>query len=387
MAVVPPVWSFWADKYASPGVFTPVGPVQCNSFTATMMLSDFGSGSAGIIADTCSLTDTDLLNLWGWRLFAFRDGVPVWCGMPTGVSDSGDLTVPVTLTEITGYLSKRVQDTHTLTFGQQEQTAIAAFIASELSQVGMTVSVATTAPILRDRTYQVYEDTMGTLLVNLSQVINGPQFRTQLSAAATPGLAPSAVMRIAYPRVGSDTGLGITVPGSSIAYSATWDADQLRTHTVALGAVPDTAAANAARPVYVLDQPRPNIPRLDAVDDWSTTILTTTLNERAHTSAAQYAVPVLSLTATADAGDPPLGSYGVGDTVTVSMTSPLLAGGLDVTGTLTQMDIDATADTVNWTVAVPVPAPQPRQTLIQRLATISRNGEIMFRRNARGVLT
>lgn len=379
-----PVWTFWADLYTGPGQFTPIGPLQCSAFTYTSTLSDFGSGSATLLAGTASLTDTDLLRLWGWRLFAFHDDLPVWCGMPTGITDAGDPMAPVTLTEITGYLGKRAQDQNNLTFGQAEQVQIAAALAAPLSQVGVQVSASTTTQILRDRTYQLYEDTMGDLLTNLTQVINGPQFRTELTR---PGAytSPGVTMRIAYPRVGTDTGLGITVPGSTLSYSLSWDADQLRTRTIALGDVADDADVNAARPVSIVSRPQDTLPQLDMVDDWSGTVLTTTLAEQAETSATQYAEPVLSLQATASCADPPLGTYNVGDTVTVNVTDPLLPGGLSVTGQLTGLQVDATAATAQWTVAVSLPAPQPRQTLIQQLRTLNRNVRSIHRRQSRGV--
>ncbi|MBO0837854.1 MAG: hypothetical protein J2P28_20390, partial [Actinobacteria bacterium] len=345
MAVIgglPPVWSFWCDRYTGPGTFAPVGPVECGSFTATSTLSDFGSGSAGIRAATCSLTDTDLLNLWGWRLWAFRNGLPVWCGMPTGLSDSGDSIASVTLTELAGYLTKRAMDVRSLTFGQAEQTQIAATLASTVDQVGMTIRTDPGPGFVRDRTYQFLEDTMGQLLINLSQVISGPQFRTELTTSPTE-ISPGAVLHIGYPRVGTDTGLGIVVPGSTVSYSATWDADMLRTRTIALGDVPDGAPDGTPRPYQVENRPQATRPWLDVVDQWSGTILTSTLAERADTNATLYAEPVLALTATADGGDPPLGTYNVGDTVTVTITSPLLSGGLDVTGQLTALNIDASA--------------------------------------------
>lgn len=379
------VWTFHADVYTGPGQYQPAGPVRCSAFSYTQTLSDFGSGSASVEAEACPLTDEDLLTLWGWRLFAFRNGVPVFCGVPTGITDSGDVMAPLTLTEISGYLARRVQDQPGLAFGQAEQVQIAATLAASLDQVGVRVVTSTTTPISRDRTYTLYEDTMGTLLTNLTQVTSGPQFRTELTPSADSWSSPQVTLRIAYPQVGADTGVHITVPGNATDYTATWDSDQLRTHTIALGALPDDAAENTPQPVAVIDRPQARIPRLDMADDWSTTVLTTTLAERAETSATQYAVPVLAITATAPCSDPPLGSYGVGDTVAVNVTSPLLAGGLTVTGQLTGLSVDATSDTAQWTVAVAVPAPQPRATLIRVLRQATLGVSHNFRYISRGL--
>ncbi len=78
-------------------------------------------------------------------------------------------------------------------------------------------------------------------------------------------------------------------------------------------------------------------------------------------------VPVVSLTGTVPAKLPALGTYGPGDDVTVNVSDPLLPGGLLTTARLTEMDIDAAAETVALTVAASMPAPRPRQTLAARL--------------------
>ena len=56
--------------------------------------------------------------------------------------------------------------------------------------------------------------------------------------------------------------------------------------------------------------------------------------------------------------------------MTINATTPLLPGGITVTGTLTQLDIDAGAGTAAWTVAVTLPTPKAREALTARLTRL-----------------
>ena len=127
--------------------------------------------------------------------------------------------------------------------------------------------------VLRDRTYEYLEGgSRGQLLVNLSGVLNGPEWRTEYRMLASG--RPECTLRIAYPRVGSDSaGLGVAVPGAILSYRYQMDSDQLRTRTFAVGDLPHDAGENAVRPVVVATLDNPRLPRLDAVDDWPGTIL------------------------------------------------------------------------------------------------------------------
>ena len=81
------------------------------------------------------------------------------------------------------------------------------------------------------------------------------------------------MLRIAYPRVGSDqAGLGVSVPGAILNYRYGMDSDQLRTRTFAVGDLAENAPEDAKRPVIILERVNPSLPRLDAVDDWPGTI-------------------------------------------------------------------------------------------------------------------
>ncbi|MBO0818173.1 MAG: hypothetical protein J2P30_23815, partial [Actinobacteria bacterium] len=335
-APLPADWTFWADTIIGA---VPLGPVQPTAFSCTSPLSDFGKGEVTLPVVSSALDQARLLRLWSWRLWVFYDGFPYFCGAPSGIQDVGAATATLTLTELPGYLIKRQWDygPPNRRFTQVEQVAIAAELAAPVADVGVNIATSAGPGFLRDREYEYLEsDHRGQLLVNLSQVISGPQFRAEYTMVAG---RPRCTLRIGYPRVGGQTGLGLVVPGNIHEYAASWDADELRTRTFAVGELPETAPEGTAVPVAVEDRPQPDLPRLDEADDWPSTFLTSTLRERAATAATQHAEPVLELTGTAGVSDPPVTSYGPGDDVAVRLVTPLLPGGLELAGTLQQVEV------------------------------------------------
>jgi hypothetical protein len=372
-------WTFFADTTVG-GV--PLGPVSPTAFTCNWLLDNFGQGQVTLPFDgsTIPTIGSDrVLRLWSWRLWAYYAGVPVWCGCPTGVTDSGGVGVTYTLTELPGYLWRRVYDVvggHTYT--GVEQTVIASDLAAPLADVGVSVVAQAGAGFLRDRQYAFLEGESRAFLLNeLSQVISGPEYRSEYASVAG---SPACTLRIAYPRAGSGaSGLGITIPGGGVDYQAQWDADAMRTHTFAVGDLPAGSAVTATKPVKVVDQPQPDLPRIDHVDDWPGVVLATTLAEKANASASQYANPSLALTASATTAAPALGSYGVGDDVSITINSPLLSD-YTATGRLLQIDADAAAGTVKWTVSVAMPpARLARRTITASLRHLSEQQHLIFR--------
>jgi hypothetical protein len=363
---VPGLWSFWADLVIGA---VPLGPVDVSAFTCASVLSGFGTGSV-TVSLPCGIDEARLRALWSWRLWAFYGGLPIWCGVPTGIADTGSTQVQLTLTELPGYLIKRQFDVSpSKVYTQIEQTVIAADLAGPVGDVGVALVTSAGGGFLRDRTYAYLEDNRAALLTNLAGVLSGPEFRTEY--VMPPGGSPQCTLRIAYPRVGSSAaGLAVAIPGDAFAYSAAWDADQLRTHTFAVGQADPAAAPGTPAPVSVVDAPQADLPRLDAADDWTGVTVASTLNERSATASQQQAAPALTLTVTPSEALPPLGTYQVGDDVTVRATTPLLPGGLTVAGRLTQLSIDAAAGTAAWTVNVPSPPPVARETLLGRLDRI-----------------
>jgi hypothetical protein len=359
-ALRPGQWQFWADTIVGA---VPLGPVQPAAFRCSWKLSDFGAGSVTLPADSVALHREQLLRLWTWRLWALYNARPVWCGIPTGITDDGGPLVTLTLTELTGYLTKRQFDVSpSQRFDQVEQTAIAYALAQPVEDVGVTIALEPGPGFLRDRTYEFLEGAhRGELLQNLAGVIEGPQWRADYGLS--PAAIPTCTLRIAYPRVGHDTGLGLTVPGRAVEHSASWDGDEMRTRTFAVGDLPEDAPEGEPRPCAIEDRPQALVPRLDARDEWPSVILLSTLAERAATAATQQAAPALELSGTAPENGPPIGSYGVGDTVTLNITTPLLAGGLTTDAILTGIEADAGSGTASWTVAVSAPPPLPRETL------------------------
>ncbi|HEX4399685.1 MAG TPA: hypothetical protein VH136_18745 [Trebonia sp.] len=373
MAIAPPslrpvplpgAWRFWADMIVTG---QPLGPVTCTAFTGSRLLSGFGTGSVTVPSGSTSLPPDRLLRLWSWRLWVFYNGKPVWCGVPNGIADQAAGTVTLTLTELPGYLSKRALDVvGGVTYTQAEQTAIAAFLAQPLADVGVSVLTDPGPGYLRDAFFDYLASTdRAQLLTTFATSLSAPEFRAEYYTDA--GGRPHCRLRIVYPRVGAATGLGLIVPGNATDYSGTWDSDRLRTRTFATGTVPAGAASDATAPVVVVDLPQADLPRLDAIDDYQDVSLVSTLTARANTAAAQYAAPAVSISGTLPASLPALGTYDPGDDVSLLVSDPLLPGALVGTARLTQMDMDAAAGTVALTVAVSQPAPKARDTLTARL--------------------
>lgn len=384
---LPGKWTFWADmmgEWDEPGrIWTPgarLGPVDVAQFWCTSRLSGFGSGGVTLPLP-CGLPSERLLRLWSWRLWCFYDNELYWCGVPSGIIDeNGAAMVTLTLTELPGYLKKRVWDVTAPigVFRQVEQTFIASSIASPAQQIGCHIITDPGPGVLRDRLYEYLEgDSRAQLLMNLSSVLDGPEFRAEYGM----GLQgrPECRLKIGYPRVGSGAaGLGVEVPGSALGYRASWDSDQLRTWTFAVGDVQENAPPGTQRPTALQQNPQWDLPRLDAVDDWPGTIVYSTLRERAKSMSETHASPALELTATPPESYPPITRYGVGDDVTVRAVTPLLPNGLTVTGRLIQIDVNAAEGTAVWTVSTPSPPPAYREALTKRLDRIDNKVTTMF---------
>jgi hypothetical protein len=376
-APLPDQWTFWASTVVGN---QNLGLLRPHGFSCSSRLSAFGSGQVTLPMEPGTLDGARLTNLWSYKIWAYYGARPYWCGVPSGIADDGSNYVSLTLTELSGYLNRRALDVAAgLRFDQVEQTEIARQLAAPVADVGVVLAVSAGPGFPRDRSYEYLEgESRGGLLANLSQVISGPEFRTEYDR--DPAGAPRCTLRIAYPRVGGNSYLVLSVPGTATGYSAAWDADSLRTRTFAVGDLPEDAPEGAVRPVVVVDRPQPDLPRLDAVDSWEQTYLISTLTERANTNATIYAEPSLDLAATATLASPDPGTYRVGDDVTIRLVTPLLEDGLDVPGRLTQVDVSAGEGTVTWTVAVTVPAPRARPPLTARLTSVNQRVNAVFRR-------
>lgn len=376
---LPQEWTFFAESVVPAGRGW-MGVLEASRFLATRRLSGFPRGEITIATDSTAIPNSLLKKFWSWKVWAFYGGVPYWCGVPDGYRDEGEAVVTFTLGEIHGYLQRRQWDHHpSRRFDQVEQTAIAAEIAAPLTTIGVEIAADPGAGFLRDREYAYLDsDSRGQLLENLAEVIEGPQFRAEYRMVAD---RPVCRLAIGYP-VGRQTGLGLTVPGNGVSQVAAWDGDQLRTRTFAVGEVPEGAPEGTLKPVYVEDRPQPDLPRLDAVDDWPSVTEVSTLRERAETNAALYAGPVLELSGSVTVTDPNLTSYNVGDTVTIRYASPAMPGGIESDGVLTETYVNAMEGRVDWTVTTAVPPPRPRPGLLTRLDRLDLMTAAAFRRRA-----
>jgi hypothetical protein len=315
-----------------------------------------------------------LMQLWTWRLWAFYQGAPVWAGCPTGVIDQGNQTVTVSLSELPGYLAvKQYALNHTYT--GVEQCTIAADLASPLSNIGTAVATQPGPGQNRDRTYTFLQDNRAAMLIALSQVIGGPEFRSEYAMGAA---GAACTLRIAYPRVGKAGGLAVVVPHGAISFRTTWAGDMLRTRTFAVGDLAPNAPTTATKPVVTIVAPQAGVPELDHVDDWPGVSVTSTLNEYASSYSQSYAQPALELEVVMPLMSPLLGSYLVGDDVSVELADPLVPAGLNATGRLTALHLDAGSGTVTWTVSITLPHPRPYSSLSAQLTALHRKTAGIF---------
>lgn len=361
---LPGKWTFWADTMVGRQI---LGMVDVASFYCVRRLSAFGHGNVTVNLP-CGLEPDRVLALWSWRLWAFYDGQPYWCGVPTGLADQdGSAHVQLTLIELPGYLTRRQWEHHPdKLFSQTEQTEIARDIAAPVADVGVVIETDPGPGKLRDRRYEFLEGgSRGQLLTNLTGVIDGPEFRTDYRMRAG---RPECVLRIAYPRVGgAGAGLGLSVPGAILGYRAQFDSDQLRTVTYAVGDQPHDAGSEddprPARPCVITRVSGLDLPQLDMVDDWPGTVLLETLRERAETAAATGWMPGQQVTGSPHEAYPPITTYGPGDTVTVRAVTPLAPGGSDFDARLMQVEVNAATGQATWTLSTVQPPQKLRESV------------------------
>jgi hypothetical protein len=375
---LPGEWTFWAESMLSP--YRSLGMVDVSSFYCVKRVSAFGHGNMAVNLP-CGLASETLINLWSWRIWAFYAGEPYWCGVPTGLQDqNGSAHVQFTLIELPGYLTRRQQDEHPfMEFRNAEQTFIARRLAEPVQEVGVAISTEAGGGKLRDRKYEFLEGgSRGQLLINLAGVLDGPEWRTEYEMR--PNGRPQCTLRIAYPRVGSDTaGLGVAVPGAILNYRFLMDSDKLRTHTFAVGDLPSDAPEDAVRPVaitYLANHPY--LPRLDAVDDWPGTILESTLWERSNTATIINSIPAQEVTGGPPESHPSILTYGPGDTITVRAVTPLIPEGVEFQARLLQVEVNAATGVANWSAALTSPPQATRTSVGGAITAMDRQASQLF---------
>jgi hypothetical protein len=378
--VLPGKWSVWCDRFDG----TPLGPIQTTQLHYSQSLSGFGTGEMELVVSESPLDFTDLMRLWSWRAWVMYDDKPLWCGVPSAIISASLNTVTVQLTELSGYLTKRAFDVAGgVRYDQVEQVEIARQIAAPITDIGMALVVEPGPGFLRDRSYTFLEGPYRSdLLSNLSNVIQGPEFRAEY-ALDTLNARPTATLRIAYPRVGTPGAqVGFIVPGDAIDPTVTYDGQLMRTRTFAVGDQPEDGDADSDRPVQIVDRPQPLVPRIDHIDDWPGVIILQTLLDRANTYAQLYDTPSLQVQGSTFETDPELGTYGLGDDVFVFVRDALHPDSMVLDGRLAGLDVDCDSGKVGWTVTVTSPPSLGRPTLSTRMARVSATQVAMFRRNA-----
>ena len=266
---LPGRWTFWAETMIGRQI---LGMVDVASFYCVRRLSAFGHGNVTVNLP-CGLESSRVLALWSWRLWAFYDGQPYWCGVPTGIADQdGSAHVQLTLIELPGYLTRR-QWEHwpDKSFTQEEQTEIARDIARPAEDVGVVIETDPGPGELRDRRYEFLEGgSRGQLLINLTGVIDGPEYRTEYRMRrGPPGVRAADRLPAGRRRRRRARPVGARgdprLPGQL-------DSDQLRTVTYAVGDLPHDAGgedeARPPRPCVIARVSGLDLPQLDMVDDW-----------------------------------------------------------------------------------------------------------------------
>jgi hypothetical protein len=387
-AELPGEWTFWAESMLPP--YRQLGMVDVSSFYCVKRVSAFGHGNFTVNLP-CGLDSQTLINLWSWRLWAFYSGEPYFCGVPTGLQDqNGSAHVQFTMIELPGYLTRRVWDRQDSNahppqggyFLNDEQTYIAKQLAEPVEDVGVVIDAHPGPGKIRTRKYEFLEGgSRGQLLINLANVIDGPEFRTEYRMQANG--RPQCVLHIRYPRVGSDSGLGVAVPGAIVNYRFLMDSDQLRTHTFAVGDLPGDAPEGAQRPVaitYIANHP--SLPRLDSVDDWPGTILDSTLWERSNTATIINSIPAQEVTGSPPESHPSILTYGPGDTVTVRAVTPLIPEGVEFSARLLQVEVNAATGIANWSAALTSPPQATRTGVNTAITALSRQASQAFHQGA-----
>jgi len=363
---LPGLWTFYADNSVSP--YASIGQVSVQSFTCSWALTGFGSAEAVIVLEGTAMGRLDLLKFYGWRLWAYYAGQPVWAGLATGLTDQGGTTVTVSLVELPGYLNVKQYAT-TQTYNGVEQTTIAGDLAARLDNIGVPRLLTPGPGRTRQRTYTYLQgQSRGDLLVSLCQVTNGPEFRSEYALDGSG--KPTCTLHIAYPRVGSNaSGLALVAPGGAVTFESSWTSDQMRTRTFAVG-----SATSGTNPSVLVTQPQAGLPEIDHVDDWPGVSDTATLTDRANTAQSIYSGPQFAVTATVPVNGPPLGTYAMGDDVAVALADPLVPSGYTSMGRLIGASADAAAGTVTWDIAITQPPPYKR-SLVRELARL--NGQVV----------
>lgn len=286
-------------------------------------------------------------------IYVERDGVIVWGGIPwTASADLDAGTMTLRGEGFLSYFRRRVLRA-TKTYAQVDQALIARDLLDWALAYGpgpsiSTAAVATTG-VLRDRSWQAYERPwIGQLIEDLAAVEGGFDFR--FDSAWSSGSITTRFLT-SYPNTGRLTDLVFEVGKQITAAGLSVDGTMLVTHVDAIGAGEGDLAirASVADPAMLAA----GYPVLDDVVSATDVSILATLDAKARHRLRRGHAPISVPGLVVDPSlDPVLGSYLVGDVVTVRGGAGLAAldGRYRITGIRVDVD-DSGAETAHLSLA------------------------------------
>jgi hypothetical protein len=314
---------------------------------------------AGELNATLMLSDRTTVKGWDpeaierrTALYVIRDTVPVWGGIIWRARPvDGATKASIYAQTFESYLDHREVRT-SVTFTQQDQLAIVRSLLTAMQtdpkgDIGLTAT-ANTSGVLQDRTYREWERP-GVLasIQELAQLVDGFEFT--IDAGLDSNDQPTRTMILGYPQLGQPRGLVLEYPGSIVDYD--WPTDGMTASNVgsALGAgegssmliadgVSPRAAAELAAgyPIFEKSWSYKDVRDLAALQAHA--------DEDLDAAVGDVTIPTVTLRDTF----PVFGTYALGDTVRIRITSPYHPAKADGSP-----GVDKSARIVAWKVTPP----------------------------------
>lgn len=350
------------------------GIIPADSFTYESVLSAPGSASfslklstattigyrAGADEHTITIPSLAMTDLAPWRtaVFVERDGVVVWSGIiSTAQLDVKADSATINAVGWHAYWRKRIlRESVAAGFGviyqylQIDQAAIARSLINHAQSIpggniGIDTSEATLTGVKRDRVWYAWDrENVGQLIENLAATEGGFDFAY---VSWRDEQSYRTAYRTLYPRTGRATNIVFRLGVNVDLLSASVDGDSIATQVEAVGS--GEANAKVAQIVRSADT---SYPLLEEQVSYSDVVRASTLlgyaRQRLTQGAAPIVIPTLSVR---PSGDPPFGSYSVGDSVAVQGSHGLLAIDGQYRITTIGVKVDGSGEDITLSVA------------------------------------
>jgi hypothetical protein len=308
-----------------------------------------------------SLFLSDRTQVKGWdpeaierrtALYVIRDTVPVWGGIIWRAKPvDGATRAEIYAQTFESYLDHReIRTSVAFTLTDQLDIVRSLLTAAQVDprgNVGMTAT-ANLSGVLRDQAYREWERP-GVLasIQALAQVIDGFEFTVDVGMDGNG--QPTRTMILGYPQLGLPRGLVLEYPGSIVDYD--WPTDGMTAANVwsALGAGEGTSMLIAdgvsARAAAELASGYPILEKSSSYKDVTQPdVLQAHADEDLDASVGDVTIPTVTLRDTF----PVFGTYALGDTVRIRITSPYHPAKADGSP-----GVDRSARIVAWKVTPP----------------------------------